>query len=97
MIHSSLYQAGQHFQKSIRGACSAFWSHAAATPAFLANCWAEDRKRLAHAVPVLMGLGIALYFYLPKEPSMAVALAPLALTVLARLLTREGYRLCPPN
>lgn len=95
MIHSPLYQAGQQFQKSIRGACSAFWSHASATPAFLSNCWAEDRKRLAHAVPVLMGLGIAVYFYLPQEPSMAVALAPLALSVLARLLSGEGNRLCP--
>lgn len=97
MIHSPLYQAGQQFQKSIRGTCSAFWSHVAATPSFLANCWVEDRKRLAHAVPVLMGLGIAVYFYLPEEPSMAVALAPLALTVLARLLPREGNRLCPPE
>jgi competence protein ComEC len=97
MIHSPLYQAGQQFQKSIRGACSAFWSHVAAAPAFLANCWAEDRKRLSHAVPVLMGLGIAVYFYLPEEPSMTVALAPLALTALARVLTREDNRLCPPE
>jgi competence protein ComEC len=97
MIHSPLYQAGQQFQKSIRGSCSAFWSHVTAAPAFLANCWAEDRKRLSHAVPVLMGLGIAVYFYLPDEPPMAVALAPLALTVMARLLTREDNRLCPPE
>jgi competence protein ComEC len=97
MIHSLLYQAGQHFQKSIRGGCSAFWSHASRAPAFLAHCWAEDRKRLSHAVPVLMGLGIAVYFYLPEEPSMAAALSPLALTVLARHLTREGNRQCPPE
>jgi len=97
MIHSPLYQAGHQFQKSIRGSCSAFWSHVTAAPAFLANCWAEDRKRLAHAVPVLLGLGIAVYFYLPEEPPIAAALGPLALSALARSVVRDRCGFIPPE
>lgn len=44
-----------------------------------------------------MGLGIATYFYLPTEPSMVAAMAPLVLSLLVRSLAREGHRFCPPE
>ncbi len=88
MIHSTLYQAGLLFQKSIPRACSAFWSHVVRAPAFLAACWEQDRRRMVHFVPVAMGLGIAAYFSLPFEPAPAAALAQLAFTGAAASLMR---------
>lgn len=39
---------------------------------------AEERPRFVNWLPVLLGLGIAAYFALPREPSAAAALLPLA-------------------
>lgn len=97
MIHSSLYQATLHFQKSILHGCSAFWSHARSTPGFFRECWSQDRNRFSHTVPVLLGLGIAFYFYLPEEPAIGAAVGPLFLLMLARPALRAIGLHLPPE
>ena len=85
MIQPSVYQSMRHLQKQLREGCSAFWSHMASLSRWLGDCWAIDRANRSLALPVLMGLGIGAYFYLPSEPPAA---ATLALAVLGLVLWR---------
>ncbi len=47
---------------------------------------AEERPRFVNWLPVLLGLGIAAYFALPREPSAAAALLPFATGAVALAL-----------
>ena len=58
----------------------------AAPSAFLES----ERERWFNWVPVCFGIGIALYFWLPTEPTVAVACAPVAAAVVLSLLWRQG-------
>ncbi len=49
-----------------------------------------EQDRWFYWVPVLFGLGIGIYFLLPAEPRMTVALAPAAAAVALRVVWRRG-------
>lgn len=94
MIQPSVYQSMRHLQKQLRAGRSAFWSHMAYLSRWLADCWAIDRANRSLALPVLMGLGIGAYFYLPSEPpaasTLAVAAVGLVLWRIARSMHWRG-------
>ena len=53
--------------------------------------WLEDeRSRWFYWFPVFLGLGIALYFWLPEEPRLAAALAPLPVALALRTVAGRG-------
>ena len=52
----------------------------------------READRLFLWLPVLMGVGIGLYFALPAEPPLWLALLPLVPAMAARILMRRGLR-----
>jgi competence protein ComEC len=48
-----------------------------------------ERARWFNWVPVLFGLGIALYFWLPAEPSLMAALAPVPAAIVLKIAGRS--------
>ncbi|MEQ1711379.1 MAG: ComEC/Rec2 family competence protein, partial [Hyphomicrobium sp.] len=53
--------------------------------------WLEaERPQWFNWLPVALGCGIAVYFALPSEPSLAAAIAPLPVALLLWLLVRRG-------
>ena len=66
--------------------------HAARWDAFssLASWLEAERESWSLWVPVALGLGIALYFWLPAEPGIAACLLPLGAAVILKLLWRKS-------
>lgn len=90
MFRPVLYQAVRRMPKLAAGIGSAFRSHGALVRRMIAQGQATDRPNLPHATPVLMGLGIAAYFWLPGEPPalwppLVLAACGIALVVARRL------------
>ena len=56
---------------------------------FLKACWQEDKPRRLLWLPVLVGLGIWLYFLLPVEPSKWVTLAVIEALIIAAIICRR--------
>jgi competence protein ComEC len=50
----------------------------------------EEQDRWFLWVPVMLGLGVITYFYLPTEPLLSVALIPLAVALVVSIVWREG-------
>ena len=62
-----------------------------ARPLDAVAAWLEDeRSRWFYWFPVFLGLGIALYFWLPEEPRLAAALAPLPVALALRAVAGRG-------
>lgn len=83
-----LYQANSRTQKHFAWIARAFWSQSSSCLRFLASCWKSDWTRRALFNPVLIGLGISLYFYLPVEPPSWSAVLATAVALTAWLGTR---------
>jgi competence protein ComEC len=68
MVQASVYQASRHLQKRGERLKAAFRVLTDRCLRWLKSCWIEDRPNRPLWIPVLLGLGIGIYFYLPAEP-----------------------------
>ena len=83
MVHASVYQASRHLQKRRDGLWGTLWLQTARFLEWLRSCWIEDRPNRPLWIPVLLGLGIGLYFYLPTEPPLELVVSLPGLAVIA--------------
>jgi competence protein ComEC len=65
------------------------WPAFATWPALVAQLEAEQDRWFLW-LPVMFGLGVITYFYLPTEPLLSVALIPLAVALVISIVWREG-------
>ena len=56
---------------------------------FVKECWQKDKDRRILWLPVLFGLGIALYFYCPQEPSKWATLGVIETLIISAVLFRH--------
>lgn len=89
------YQAMGLLRKARIAYGSALSSHYSRGWAFIQYSWAADIQRRALFLPILLGLGVGLFFSSPTEPPLWTAAAPLGILLLNRLASTV-FRLNAP-